>query len=474
MNLKHNGIPRVVLSLLLTAVALLSGVGIAALLLAGAGSQAQAVQPSAVPTAFPAVSLFKDINPGPGSSAPYNLTSVGDTLFFGADDGSSGKEMWRSDGTQAGTVLVKDIRPGVHGSSPGGFTYFSGALFFGARDDSTGGSHLWKSDGTEAGTVLFLEGVEVGSLIAVGNVLFFEAGPGSHAFELWKSDGTITGTGMITDIRPGPWGSNIENLIDVDGTLFFTAEPNSSQVLYKSDGTVTGTVPITDVSIPSYESTANVDGVLFFSNGSRELWKSDGTVTGTVMVKDVFSGTVFPKSLKNLVNVSGTLFFAANDGVHGKELWKSDGTLTGTVMVKDINTLSICDSSDRPGWGSLPCGSKPGGLTNVDGTLFFGASDGVHGWELWKSDGTVTGTVMVKDINTFITCDLYGAYPGTGSSACSSFPNGFVCFDHKLVFLASDSGSEGFNQDRYEPWVSDGHYAWRRRFVSSRRHRVQW
>ncbi|MBR9970880.1 ELWxxDGT repeat protein [Magnetospirillum sulfuroxidans] len=80
------------------------------------------------------------------------------------------------------------------------------------------------------------------------------------------------------------------------------------------------------------------------------------------------------------------MFFAATDGTNGTELWKSDGTAVGTVMVKDIN----------PGSSS----SSPNHLTNVNGTLYFSATDGTNGTELWKSDGTAVGTVMVKDIRT--------------------------------------------------------------------------
>ena len=46
------------------------------------------------------------------------MTAVGDTLFFTADDGVNGNELWKSDGTEAGTVLVKDINPGSGSSSP--------------------------------------------------------------------------------------------------------------------------------------------------------------------------------------------------------------------------------------------------------------------------------------------------------------------------------------------------------------------
>src|SRR5262249_56684002 len=87
----------------------------------------------------------------------------------------------------------------------------------------------------------------------------------------------------------------------------------------------------------------------------------------------------------NFANVGGTLFFTAASPGLGTELWKSDGTAEGTVLVKDIN----------PGSAS----STPLLLTNVGETLFFRASEAATGGELWKSDGTAEGTVLVKDIN---------------------------------------------------------------------------
>src|SRR5437660_1690432 len=79
------------------------------------------------------------------------------------------------------------------------------------------------------------------------------------------------------------------------------------------------------------------------------------------------------------------IFFTADDLTHGIELWITDGTAAGTVLVKDIN----------PG----PGGSFPSNLTNVNGTLFFTAFDPINGTELWLSDGTAAGTVLVKDIS---------------------------------------------------------------------------
>src|SRR5919107_1041055 len=71
-----------------------------------------------------------------------------------------------------------------------------------------------------------------------------------------------------------------------------------------------------------------------------------------------------PSSPSNLVDVGGTLFFTADDGIHGTELWRSDGTRTGTARVKDI----------KPGVG----GSDPSSPTDVGGALFFTARDGIH------------------------------------------------------------------------------------------------
>ncbi len=104
---------------------------------------------------------------------------------------------------------------------------------------------------------------------------------------------------------------------------------------------------------------------------------------GTTLVKDIDPASAEVQRFQ-LKGVGNTLFLSASDGVHGNELWKSDGTEAGTVLVKDIN----------PGAAD----SYPGDFAEVDGQLYFGASDGIHGEELWKSDGTEAGTLLVADI----------------------------------------------------------------------------
>jgi len=111
--------------------------------------------------------------------------------------------------------------------------------------------------------------------------------------------------------------------------------------------------------------------------------------------------------------VNGTLFFSASDGTNGTELWKSNGTEAGTVLVKDIY---------YPGGSSSPVY-----LTDVNGVLFFRANDGTNGIELWKSDGTEDGTVLVKDI-----------YPGASGSSPL-----FLTDANGTLFFSANDGTHG-------------------------------
>jgi ELWxxDGT repeat protein len=132
------------------------------------------------------------------------------------------------------------------------------------------------------------------------------------------------------------------------------------------------------------------------------------------MVKDIVSGAANGNP-QHLTAIGNTLYFSAADNTHLTELWKSDGTSSGTVMVKDINSASL--SSSYPQY-----------LTAIGNTLYFQASDGTNGYELWKSDGTSSGTVMVKDI-----------MPGsTGGTPLSSSPSRLTAVGNTLYFRATD------------------------------------
>jgi ELWxxDGT repeat protein len=343
--------------------------------------------------------MVKDINSGSGSSSPSQLTAVGNTLYFRANDGANGDELWKSDGTVSGTMMVKDIDSGSGSSSPASLTAVGNTLYFQANDGNNG-YELWKSDGTAAGTVL-VKDINSGSsssnpsqLTAVGNTLYFQANDGDNGAELWKSDGTASGTVLVKDIYNGYSGSSAYGLTPYGNDLYFIANDGVyGYELWKSDGTASGTVLVKDINVAGGWSTPAyltfVGNTLYFrandgANGD-ELWKSDGTASGTMMVKDIYSGSG-SSSPQGLTAVGNTLYFQVYDGTNGYELWKSDGTAAGTVLVKDINNGSSS--------------SNPNQLTAVGNTLYFQANDGVNGNELWKSDGTASGTVIVKDIDS--------------------------------------------------------------------------
>lgn len=385
--------------------------------------------------------IVKDIKIGGESSYPNNLTDINGVLYFSAFTDDEGYELWKSDGTSAGTVMVKDIASGTNSSGPTFLTNLNGILFFAAYTTNDE-NELWRSDGTAQGTFIVKKissatGSYGGSkpfwLTNVNGTLFFAASNGTTdgASELWKSDGTTEGTLMVKNINPTS-GSYPQNLMNINGTLFFTADDGKGRELWRSDGTSAGTFMIKDICNTttrpwgSSNFFTQVNNTLYFvaiykyaAPTYSELWKSDGTNEGTVFVKNIRisegGGTTY------MASCNGELFFNADDGVNGIELWKSNGTSVGTIMVKNINGISS--------------GSFPRELTSYNGNVYFSANTTNEGNELWKSDGTTNGTVMVKDIFTGI---------GGGQ------PNSFLEFRGSLLFHASNG------VDKTNTWKTDG------------------
>ena len=334
--------------------------------------------------------LVRDVSPGwaaPGFVGSDDvLAAAGETLFFSFDDHVHGAELWKSDGTREGTGLVRDILPGAEGANPRQLVAVGPRLFFFVGPRRTYRTEriepgLWTSDGTAAGTIL-LAPVEgfLGASAALADALLFMNGP-----ELWRSDGTIAGTARVRSI-PNGTGS----CAAVGGTLFFA----NRQELWKSDGTAAGTVMVKQVPRvqPWGTSLASAGGKLFFVTTRDEgplapfvLWASDGTAEGTLPLKE-FPSDSSPDRLvvppADLTDVHGTLFFAGFQEATGTELWKSDGTPEGTVLVKDI----------RPG----PDSSEPKGLVALRGAVLFAASSMAGG--LWRSDGTAAGTTSIHSL----------------------------------------------------------------------------
>ncbi len=375
--------------------------------------------------------MVKDINVGVSSSDPGSNTSdngnmqvVGNTLFFTATTAAEGHELWKSDGTTGGTVLVKDLvagpgSPSIRFTRPNGNNWLGNSLFF-VVDNGGGSLALWKSDGTDGGTMMLKNFTAAGSafgyeFVAIGSSLFFQANDGTNGAELWKTDGTVAGTTMLKDMNPGAGHSfNVDNHFDyqvMGGKLYFTTTSANGN-LWVSDGTSAGTQLVFNFNNAHLRHSVILNNKIYFaaepssgSNAGTELWESDGTSAGTMMLKDINPGAnhsdpgilLPPKpattsdAYDQFILPGNKFIFFADDGVHGRELWVSDGTTAGTGLLKDVN----------PGVGSSYIGvdSTYSGIFFTGTAAYLDLNDGTNGYELWKSDGTVAGTTMVADIN---------------------------------------------------------------------------
>ncbi|HYO13447.1 MAG TPA: ELWxxDGT repeat protein [Thermoanaerobaculia bacterium] len=407
-------------------------------------------------------------------------------FFFAANDGIHGMELWRTDGTPAGTFLVSDIRSGPDSSEPQELTVFKGRVFFTARDEVAGLS-LWSSDGTPAGTQRVKDiWPEVSSQledlrflrVAGGHLLFFAHSPAGQ--ELWRSDGTPQGTQLVFNVVPGLAAPSILDVLVFGNRLLFV----TGNLLWISDGTPGGTRLLatfsSDLFLPHFILNPRFPlgnrYVFHADDGTHgwELWVTDGTPAGTSLLRDLCPGPCAGVQFPGLVH-QDRMFFSGSDGQRGFELWVTDGTAGGTRLVRDIcrGTCSSVPSvttllgnqvifratdaqhgeeiwrTDGTSKGTtrisnfeLPEPFNSGfGRVDATGKLLFGARDKVSGRELWATDGTRAGTRLLADLND---ADRGG-----------SFPAGFMAGRGRLFFFA-DSGPDANQESVHELWTSDG------------------
>src|SRR5262249_12831842 len=154
--------------------------------------------------------------------------------------------------------------------------------------------------------------------------------------ELWKFDPRSGDAAVVADIVPGPDGSGVSQLTNVNGRLFFVADDGSHGAeLWQSDGTAAGTMLVKDI-VPGPQSSLTVIDIVnqltpvitqlfLVADTWPALWRSDGTATGTVPITSSFFSDT-----NNLASVNGRLLFSTDEGI-----WKSDGTDGGTVFLQN-------------------------------------------------------------------------------------------------------------------------------------------
>lgn len=395
----------------------------------GAGVELAIVDEAAATVSF----LTDAVDPGSGD--PRDVTARAGRLLFAAGDGVYAVTA----GGSPPELLASFPRAPEIVQADGGVFIFAGGLWF--LDDRSDRPVELLRDRSEGR-------LDAELAVARGGELFFLVRvPDTLTHELYRSDGTPAGTVFAAaGLPPLPFcidfGCRNESVdIDVLGSSVLVVhdtvlaradfETRSFEALFDaaavpgcSGQTVDDAVAFCEVG----HLTPAADRVFFTAGGNAEpivLWTSDGTPEGTAAVRELHPapagfGFEQPRSPRELTAVGDRLFFVLRDPEHGEELWTSDGTEPGTVLVRDI----------RPG----PWSSFPSSLAAFDGRLVFGADDGVFGHELWASDGTAPGTALVADVFT-----------GRGSS----FPGPFTTLDGRLVFGAS-SELRG-----REPWTSD-------------------
>lgn len=306
------------------------------------------------------------------SVRPRDLTLLGTRVVFSGTTLEHGDELWVTSNTSGSTRLLKDIQPGYSGSAPYGLRVAFGRVFFFCHD-------------------------------AAGNC------------ELWQTDGTSSGTKRVTQL-PGNAPRRVFDYVLAGSNFYFRLNfANGESQLWKSDGSAARTLAVSPkLSSPGPMHLAALGNRVFFTASPNrvrvDLWISDGTAPGTK--------SILPDVQGPLAVFKNKVWFSIYRSGLGQELGSSDGK---ALQIFDLYSGSAS--------------SRPHELSVVGSTLYFAATAPMLGIEPWISDGTQSGTKVLKDL-----------YPGTASSK----PRSFVQVGQKLVFRTAASSSSG------SLWMSDG------------------
>ena len=377
------------------------------------------------------------------------------TLYFSASDASHGDELWKSDGTRSGTVLVSDISAGTLGSHPRNLTVVGNTVFFTAND-GTHGIELWKSDGTASGTALVDDiypgsgGSSSANLMNVNGMLCFTAYTTTYGTELWQSDGTSGGTTQVADIDPGAMSSNPTNFVVGGSTLFLTATDASNPTrLWMGTFTVGPSLP--QVSVGSTLPNSTYGQAVSFT-----VTVSGGGPTPTGTVQFLVDGTAFGSAVTlaggSATSPSTTLLGAGNHTIEADYSGDSNYSATSGIFIQGVSKAYLTVTADPKskvyGAALPPLTATLSGFVNgenpsvVSGaptltTAATAASD-VTGssypilasaGSLWTANYSfvfVSGTLSITPASLTITANNAGMMQGTEVPPLSVSYSGFV------------------------------------------------
>lgn len=378
-----------------------------------------------------------DLRPMADGSSPGELISFAGKIFFSANDGTNGQELWRTDGapdaTHTGTELACDIATGAgESSSPSNLVVYGDHLYFQATNgdsemyrtngeingceevdiNPTGsggfgearvvGDQLWWSatNGTDGIEPYLYNDVSGGMVYDInptgdsfpsgftklGAQVFYAANNGTDGYELWRS--SESGTSLAANINETPGeGSNPQELFAsaaYDILLFRAYSPTAGWELFGTDGI---DVEVFDINVGVESSDPSqfteINGTIYFTafteETGMELWSLNET-DGLEIVSDITPG-INSSSPQQLTAIGDWLYFTANAGAVGYELWRSNGTTTEMV-------IDLLPGSD---------GAYPFGFVEHDGVIFFSANNG-SSWTLFQTTGTAASTVEAVTI----------------------------------------------------------------------------
>jgi ELWxxDGT repeat protein len=340
--------------------------------------------------------LLIDANPGIASSSPSDLSAVDGALYFLAMDSSGTGRLWRSDGTTVGTKAIAAVsaRPvplrskGCDSRAVG----LNGSIYF-AGFDSANGMQLWKSDGTAAGTqrVTSLSNPSFGAtgfcfLTVLGGQLYFQANDGLTGSELWVSDGTAAGTHEVSDIFPGLAGSTPIDLAAFSGALYFlAADTNNGYALWSSAGSAASTLKSPAFGAGALSSINVLPNTLLVgshSDNGPALWSLSGR-TATPILLAINYGAELGLD-PPFVNQGFVYFVSGTQSGGGLDIepWVTDGTASGTHVLVNLD----------PSQGSVPTN-----FTDFSGITVFNV-ELVTSFQLWRTNGSLASVVGNIDI----------------------------------------------------------------------------